>query len=73
MMWIQGAEIRLNMGLWKVLKKWNLIVSGQRRFDNGQKWNLLDMMPVKYDICNPIAVVDGVNTGKMDEAASRQF
>ena len=53
------------MGLWKVLKKWNLIISGRRRFDNGQKQNLLDMMPVKYDICNPIAVVDGVDIGKL--------
>jgi hypothetical protein len=23
------------------------------------------MMPVKYDICNPIAVVDGVDIGKV--------
>jgi hypothetical protein len=26
--------------------------------------DLLDLTPEKYDICNPIAVVDGVNTGK---------
>jgi len=27
--------------------------------------DLLDLTPEKYDICNPIAVVDGVNTGKV--------
>ena len=62
---IQGAEIKLNMGLWKVLKKWNLIISGRMRFDNGQKQNLLDMVPVKYDICKKIIVLNGGDTGKL--------
>jgi hypothetical protein len=29
------------------------------------------MMPVKYDICNPIVVVSGVDTGKIFQEKSR--
>ncbi len=54
------------MGLWKVLKKWNLIISGRMRFDNGQKQNLLDMVPVKYDICKKITVLNGSDTKLKD-------
>ncbi len=48
---IQGAEIKLNMGLWKVLKQWNLIISGRRRFANGQDRDSLDFTTTIYDIC----------------------
>ena len=68
MMRIQGVEIKLNMGLWKVLKKWNLIISGRRRFDKGQKQNLLDLTPEKYDICTSIVIVNGFDTGKKAHA-----
>jgi len=31
------------------------------------------MMTVKYDICNPIAVVDGVNTGKLTQVRKSTY